>query len=237
MYCGRKAPEVILEIDHIDPVANGGSNDILNLLSACKGCNAGKSDKQLTETAILDKQRAQLDELQERREQIDMMFKWQQGLASLEDDVIERLGKLWSDSVPGYSLNQTGAQSMRRLAKKYQIDEITAVIRTAATHYLRFESGKPTQESVEEAWSKVAGICRLNKLEQTSPDLKRLYYIRGIVRNRFDYCNDVLALQLLRDAHEVNASVDSLESFAKSASCWSSWKSGMNEYIDEHTSD
>ena len=31
-YCGRKAPDVLLEADHIEPVSKGGSDDILNLV-------------------------------------------------------------------------------------------------------------------------------------------------------------------------------------------------------------
>ena len=30
-YCGKSAPEVVLEIDHVTPVANGGKSDVLNL--------------------------------------------------------------------------------------------------------------------------------------------------------------------------------------------------------------
>src|SRR4051812_7427688 len=39
VYCGRSAPEVILHIDHINPVSKGGDNDILNLRTACEDCN------------------------------------------------------------------------------------------------------------------------------------------------------------------------------------------------------
>ena len=56
---GRKAPEVLLEIDHLEPVAKGGTNNLLNLIASCKDCNSGKSAKRLSETTILDKQRAQ----------------------------------------------------------------------------------------------------------------------------------------------------------------------------------
>lgn len=38
-YCGRSAPDVILEIDHLNPVINGGDNDILNLVTSCRDCN------------------------------------------------------------------------------------------------------------------------------------------------------------------------------------------------------
>lgn len=41
-YCGRSAPDVILEIDHIVPVAKGGTNKPENLVTACKECNRGK---------------------------------------------------------------------------------------------------------------------------------------------------------------------------------------------------
>ena len=42
-YCGRAAPEVPLTVDHIVPVALGGSDDPGNLVAACKDCNSGKS--------------------------------------------------------------------------------------------------------------------------------------------------------------------------------------------------
>jgi len=44
-YCGRKAPNVILEVDHIIPVSKGGSNNPSNLKTACIGCNHEKHNK------------------------------------------------------------------------------------------------------------------------------------------------------------------------------------------------
>jgi 5-methylcytosine-specific restriction endonuclease McrA len=29
-YCGRSAPNVTLEVDHIEPISKGGTDDILN---------------------------------------------------------------------------------------------------------------------------------------------------------------------------------------------------------------
>lgn len=43
-YCGRKAPDVELRVDHITPVAEGGSDEPENLCAACSDCNAGKAD-------------------------------------------------------------------------------------------------------------------------------------------------------------------------------------------------
>lgn len=42
-YCGRSAPEVVLDVDHVVPVREGGSNDMANLVAACVDCNTGKS--------------------------------------------------------------------------------------------------------------------------------------------------------------------------------------------------
>jgi hypothetical protein len=42
-YCGATAPDVPLTVDHVTPVALGGSDDPTNLVTACKDCNAGKS--------------------------------------------------------------------------------------------------------------------------------------------------------------------------------------------------
>lgn len=43
-YCGKKSPEIKLEVDHIVPVSIGGTDDIFNLTTACFECNRGKSD-------------------------------------------------------------------------------------------------------------------------------------------------------------------------------------------------
>ncbi|SKY30089.1 HNH endonuclease, putative [Mycobacteroides abscessus subsp. massiliense] len=42
-YCGRSAPEVKLTVDHVVPVALGGSDEPSNLVAACADCNSGKS--------------------------------------------------------------------------------------------------------------------------------------------------------------------------------------------------
>lgn len=42
-YCGRRSPDVVLEIDHVIPVSQGGANDEMNLVTSCWDCNRGKS--------------------------------------------------------------------------------------------------------------------------------------------------------------------------------------------------
>lgn len=47
-YCGRRAPDVQLQVDHIYPVIKGGVTEKHNLITSCSDCNNGKSDSILS---------------------------------------------------------------------------------------------------------------------------------------------------------------------------------------------
>lgn len=67
-YCGKHPPDVILEVDHIIPVSEGGENDESNLLTACFECNRGKAANSLSTVPRSLHDRA--DEIREREDQI-----------------------------------------------------------------------------------------------------------------------------------------------------------------------
>ena len=46
-YCGQTAPNVVLQVDHIVARANGGTDELNNLKTACVACNIGKNLKPL----------------------------------------------------------------------------------------------------------------------------------------------------------------------------------------------
>ncbi len=237
-YCGAKAPDALMRIDHIHPVAKGGTNDILNLITSCFECNAGKSDRLLSDDAVIDKQRAQLEELQARREQLDLMFQWQQDLADMSKSAASRVCDVWNERVKPFAVTEHGRKSFVRLIKQFSVSEVLAAIHVSADQYLESDDGKnPTADSVNMAFKKIGGICRLARLDKEDPDLRRMYYIRGIVRNRFNYCDAVIALRLLKQAIDLNASLDSLDDLARSAKSWSAWRSSMQCYIDENSQD
>jgi hypothetical protein len=47
VYCGRRGRRRLLTIDHVFPVALGGSNDVGNLVTACRACNLTKGARLL----------------------------------------------------------------------------------------------------------------------------------------------------------------------------------------------
>lgn len=52
-YCGASAPEATLTVDHVIPVALGGSDEPSNLVAACRDCNAGKASS-APDAALVD---------------------------------------------------------------------------------------------------------------------------------------------------------------------------------------
>lgn len=96
-YCGKRAPDVILHCDHIKPLAEGGSTDILNLATACIDCNLGKGARELSDSAVLSKQLNQLAILQEKREQLEMMLTWQKELEQLDELPVQHLNERWQE--------------------------------------------------------------------------------------------------------------------------------------------
>ena len=47
VYCGAAPPDCQLQVDHVRPVATGGTNDPDNLVAACGDCNLGKASRLL----------------------------------------------------------------------------------------------------------------------------------------------------------------------------------------------
>lgn len=75
--CGATNKETTLEIDHIIPVAKGGTNDINNLQTLCRECNRAKSDT-LWEDDVeheLNLKRDKLTKLYEKRDKLDETYK------------------------------------------------------------------------------------------------------------------------------------------------------------------
>src|SRR5262245_45542433 len=69
-YCGRKSPEVVLEVDHIIPVSDGGTDDPINLWTSCWDCNRGKADVPLNTLVTGEDPHDRAIELLERERQL-----------------------------------------------------------------------------------------------------------------------------------------------------------------------
>ena len=225
-YCGRSAPEVILHVDHIEPVSKGGENSLLNYVTACLDCNEGKGARRLSDSSAVTKQKHQLDELQERREQLQMMLEWREGLRLIEQAALDAAVDAWEGAVFPYELTATGMQNIKRYIHSYGINAVLAAITDSTAQYLRAGEKGPTKESVQKAFNYVGAICAARKRNINKPYMEQLYFARGILRNRH-YINEWQCIRILEDAHLAGVSIEEIRSIALESRSWTSWKQEM----------
>jgi hypothetical protein len=82
IYCGRKPPEVALEIDHVVAIAANGAHHPSNMVTACYDCNAGKGKRSLTEIPV--SLAVQIERAAQTRKKLEEHHKVLQDIEALE---------------------------------------------------------------------------------------------------------------------------------------------------------
>lgn len=231
-YCGRSAPDVLLEIDHIKPVADGGKNNVLNLITACWDCNRGKGARLLSDDTTITKQKEQLDTLNERRLQLEMLVEWKESLQDLEGDKVNAIVRYF-DNYTGYSVNEHGKSIVRQWLRKHTMEELYSAIDASVAQYLEIdeEDNSHTQKSVEKAFSYIEKIAAFRKSTKDKPYLRDLFYIRGILRNRLNYVDDAKALRFLENAYLGGYSIEHLRRISLEVKHWTEFRTVMEEML------
>lgn len=236
-YCGGKAPETILHVDHIEPVSKGGNNDILNLITSCQACNAGKSDRRLDEQSTLAAQRRQLEDLNVRREQLEMMLRWREAVESIADDEVDAICSVIDQALIRFnnSLNDTGRSQVATWVKKYGIEHVLNSVDVAAKQYL-------PESADENGWDHhrinrfIDQIPRIAYWQSRGgmPEIKqRIYYVRGILNKRLSYVNQRIAVSLVQEAIDAGVDIDWITEMAKDARSWTQFREWLDSAINE----
>lgn len=236
-YCGKKAPDVILEVDHINPVASGGDTTILNLITSCYECNHGKGKRELSDDTVVTKQQAQLEELQAKREQLEMMFCWQKELLDLELYATKEVVAIIDKLTYPWCKTEHGIEFIKTLLSKFTPIEIIEAYKIGISQYGQYEDGKLTEACIDKIADMVPRICYNRKRFESNPDEKQIYYIRGIVRNRFGRYVNWKELNWIKEAYKKGASLDKLQDWAAKAHNYSEWKDNLLCYIEAGSSD
>lgn len=184
-YCGASAPEIVLELDHIIPVASGGDSEIMNLLTSCYACNRGKSYRELSDQSALAKQKKQLDNLQERKEQLELLSKWRKGLRSLQTEtekiIITEIESKYDNQ---YSVSDSGISNIRLWLKKFTLNEIIESIEISASQYLQINNkGEFSHLSVSNYFDKIPKIAAIRK--NNDPYGYICNYVKKVMRDRY----------------------------------------------------
>lgn len=156
-YCGGKPPEVVLVIDHIRSVAEGGTNDAINLVTSCRDCNSGKSDKKLHSLPpsideVISQQAETIAQLTAYNEFLRQSHKLE--LESVDDVVA------YFESNAAIKLQPQDIASIkqffRRLGYREMIDAVDAAV-------ARYGDGNANR-----LWRYFCGVC-WNKVKGTEP--------------------------------------------------------------------
>lgn len=223
-YCGRSAPGVVLRCDHITPVAKGGDNHITNLITACFECNAGKSDRLLSDDTVLAKQHSELALIQERRNQLTMLKQWRDECSKIDDDSVALVEAVYSTNF-AVTLNQSNRRSLLRLIKQFGIEEVLSSAEIACNTYV----------DSEDAWSKLSGILKSRAMDRELPGLGKVPYIAAILRNRGLYIGYELR-DMTEAALRSGVAIDAVIALAKTERNWTCFRNALGDlfgYWDE----
>ena len=232
-YCGQEVPDIVLNVDHINPVKNGGDNNITNLITSCFDCNSGKGARLLKDGHIVKKQKKSLDELQERRNQIEMMAQWREDLLCVNDLKVDKLCgfilKGWN-----YKLDIENKRKLQTILNKFELSLVYDATERAFDHY----SDTPFEDAKSYAFSKIGGIC-YNMKNDVRNEFNLLYEKADIIFDEIERCGSsvfkwqkAVTMSLLKKLNKLY-SVDEMKLFYDGGwfSDWDEWRKTIEKEI------
>lgn len=164
-YCGMMAPDVILEVDHIVPVSEGGGDNLLNLITSCRDCNRGKGKIRLSDDEVLKKQQKELLDLADKKEQLQMMVEWKKELLNIRDSQVDYIDSL-IEQITGWGLTDHGKRIIAKYLLKFPFETVNQATEIAFDRYY-IDNGTEYQQNkaFNDALNKIGGIC-YNKMNE-----------------------------------------------------------------------
>lgn len=224
-YCGKSAPDVVLEIDHIKPISKGGNNDIMNLITSCKDCNRGKSNIELSDDSVVKKQQVQLQEIAERKEQLEMMLEWRESLNSLEDDYIDAVVSIFEENTE-WGVSEHGRKKIKKWIKEFSLSEVMDATETAIETYY-----DGSEESWIEAFNKISGICYVRRNQRDNPQMYYVNYTYKSLANKGFYVDKVKIKIYIQENVLNSEDFETLKEIIKCSRNWTDFKEKCEEHI------
>jgi hypothetical protein len=215
-YCGAKAPDAVLHVDHIQPRSKGGTNDLMNLVTACKDCNSGKKARLLGDLSASVANREAMEKAQDQAEQLRMMAEWQAELAQVDQRRHDLINGVLTAR---FQFRITGAGLMAKVDHAISKAGLEKFIQSAdgVRDWMAKQDETPDDSSIMDR------IFRMMKYGDRHTDPKAAAaYVVGIMRNRFN-----LGWRHLKGVGEITigalnagATYDELEHEAKACERW-----------------
>ena len=222
-YCGSSAPDVILEVDHIKPVAEGGKNELFNLITSCRDCNRGKGKRKLDDNTEVQKQQKMLAELAEKNEQLEMLMEWRTHLLEFKETSANKVAKYF-ESICGCSVNEYGINHLKKWINEYGVDEILTCIEISMDKY--------SDQEAEFIFSKIPKIASVRKASKKDPQLYYFNYLKKCIKSEFAYVNFNKLHELIYENIFDDESFECAKRIFKSSSSWTNFVNNMEDYFE-----
>ena len=132
-YCGRCPPQVVLELEHINPKCKGGKDVIENYLTACFDCNRGKGKNLLT--TLPKSVEVNLNELKEKRLQLHEYNLFLQQEEQTENEAINYLTSIFEEHFKGYTFSDTFKTGLKRFTRRLPLNKVQEALELAINHF------------------------------------------------------------------------------------------------------
>lgn len=242
-YCGKTAPDVKLEIDHIKPVSKGGDNNILNLITSCYDCNRGKRDGSLNINESIKKEIKQLKVLQEQKEQLEMLLKWRDELNNINNKKYKIVYDAYMYATnEQYVLNDYGKKQVKNLVDKHGVIAVLDAIDIVKEKKIRIdEDGKVNKTDASNLVNNVSKQISFSKMK---PLEKEIAYYKGIVKNHFKWYSNgqyiaipvsqlIIELKkIYQDEEIIEMLKGELKEYILTSINIKEWKSYINDYTE-----
>lgn len=151
-YCGRKPPAVLLEVDHVISVSEGGGNDDHNLVTSCFDCNRGKGAQSLSITPIDVAEKA--ERLRERQQQVRAYEEMLTEARFFEDAVIDDVIGRYETAFDGWTLKDSARPSIRMFLQRLPPSEVIGAMELACS---RVNGDRAFRYFCGVCWRKIRG--------------------------------------------------------------------------------
>lgn len=231
-YCGATAPDVVLQVDHIKPVAEGGTDEMVNLITSCQPCNSGKGARELSDDSAVAKQRRQLEDLQARREQLEMMLEWHGHVSDLRTREAEAASEHFGETFGWWYQKPDHMKRWKSLIRRFGLQEVMAAIEDGHESYAQIQvTGDSTQDSAHRAYTKLDGICKMRKLERDDPEKAEFLHMKNTANLRCSGWPPKHFLGWLEAAKSWGATMDELWALVRRADSWGFISDEIDEFI------
>lgn len=151
-YCGKRPPAVVLEVDHIVPVSQEGSDDDHNLITSCFDCNRGKGAG-VVEVGQIDvsERAAALVERLEQAKAYEALLAQERETLELATDAVAHV---YEKAFPEWTLTDTARGSIRDFLRKLPRGEVVDAMDMACA---RTSSGRAFKYFCGVCWRKIKG--------------------------------------------------------------------------------